>query len=88
MKLKFKHQAYQTNAVEAVADCFAGQSLTTGIQYRVDPGRAKPGGQQSLLEGNGFCNNKLALTLPCIAGQYPHRATPPKPAAFYSVGRQ
>jgi len=64
MKLKFKHQAYQTHAVEAVADCFAGQSLTTGIQYRVDPGRVKPGGQQSLLEGNGFCNNKLVLTLP------------------------
>ncbi len=66
MKLKFKHQAYQTNAVEAVADCFAGQSQTTGIQYRVDPGRVKPGGQQSLLDDNGFCNNKLALTLPCI----------------------
>ncbi len=66
MKLKFKHQAYQTHAVEAVADCFAGQSLTTGIQYRVDPGRVKPGAQQSLLDGNGFCNNKLALTLPCV----------------------
>lgn len=25
MKLKFKKQAYQTNAVEAVANCFAGQ---------------------------------------------------------------
>lgn len=25
MKLKFKKQAYQTSAVEAVADCFAGQ---------------------------------------------------------------
>lgn len=66
MKLKFKHQAYQTHAVEAVADCFAGQSLTSGIQYRVDPGRVKPGAQQSLLDGNGFCNNKLALTPPCI----------------------
>ncbi|MEE7625985.1 DEAD/DEAH box helicase family protein [Methylobacter sp. Wu8] len=66
MKLKFKHQAYQTHAVEAVADCFAGQSLTGGIQYRVDPGRVKPGAQQSLLDGNGFCNNKLALTPPCI----------------------
>ncbi len=66
MKLKFKHQAYQTRAVEAVADCFAGQSLATGIQYRVDPGRVKPGGQQSLLDDNGFSNNKLALTLPCV----------------------
>lgn len=37
-----------------MADCFAGQSLTTGIQYRVDPGRVKPGAQQSLLDDNGF----------------------------------
>ena len=43
MKLKFKKQAYQTNAVEAVVDCFAGQPPTSGIQYRVDPGRAKTG---------------------------------------------
>ena len=64
MKLKFKHQAYQTNAVEAVADCFAGQLLTSGIQYRVDPGRAKKGGQQSLLDESGFRNSEIALTLP------------------------
>jgi len=25
VKLKFKHQPYQTRAVQAVADCFAGQ---------------------------------------------------------------
>jgi len=25
MKLKFKKQGYQTHAVDAVADCFAGQ---------------------------------------------------------------
>ncbi len=64
MKLKFKHQAYQTQAVEAVADCFAGQLPTSGIQYRVDPGRAKKGGQQSLLDESGFRNSELALTLP------------------------
>ena len=40
MKLKFKKQAYQTNAVEAVADCFAGQPKREGLNYRVDPGRA------------------------------------------------
>ena len=27
MKLKFKKQSYQTHAVEAVADCFAGQPV-------------------------------------------------------------
>ena len=64
MKLKFKKQAYQTNAVEAVADCFAGQLPTSGIQYRVDPGLAKKGGQQSLLDESGFRNSELALTLP------------------------
>ncbi|WP_413856095.1 hypothetical protein [Candidatus Aalborgicola defluviihabitans] len=40
MKLKFKKQAYQTNAVVAVADCFAGQPKREGLNYRVDPGRA------------------------------------------------
>ena len=64
MKLKFKKQAYQTHAVEAVADCFAGQLPTSGIQYRVDPGRAKKGGQRSLLDESGFRNSEIALTLP------------------------
>lgn len=40
MKLKFKKQAYQTNAVEAVANCLAGQPKREGLSYRVDPGRA------------------------------------------------
>lgn len=40
MKLKFKKQAYQTNAVDAVADCFAGQPKREGLNYRIDPGRA------------------------------------------------
>ena len=47
MKLKFKKQAYQTNAVEAVANCFAGQPINSGIQYRVDPGRLNTGEQQT-----------------------------------------
>ncbi len=35
MKFKFKKQAYQTNAVESVADCFAGQPKNIGVQvYR------------------------------------------------------
>lgn len=65
MKLKFKKQAYQTHAVEAVADCFAGQPNTNGIKYRVDPGRTKAGGQQSLLDTNddsGFKNHDVALS--------------------------
>ena len=62
MKLKFKLQAYQTQAVEAVVDCFKGQPQTTGIQYRADPGIAKPRGQQSLLDDSGFRNSDVALT--------------------------
>ena len=43
MKLKFKVQPYQTSAVESVVDCFAGQVNTSGITYRIDPGRAAKG---------------------------------------------
>ena len=38
MKIKFKRQAFQTNAVDAIADCFLGQQRSTGIRYRIDPG--------------------------------------------------
>jgi len=31
MKLKFKVQPYQTNAVDSVVDCFAGQPMVSGI---------------------------------------------------------
>ena len=35
----FKVMEYQTNAVNAVVDCFQGQPHQTGFEYRVDPGR-------------------------------------------------
>ena len=62
MKLKFKNQTYQTQAVEAVVDCFKGQPPTTGIQYRADPGRTKKTAQQSLLDDSGFRNSDVVLT--------------------------
>ncbi|MBK7120795.1 MAG: DEAD/DEAH box helicase family protein [Comamonadaceae bacterium] len=64
MKLKFKKQAYQTNAVEAVADCFAGQPKREGLNYRMDPGRAVDANGQEVaaLETVGFKNADLALT--------------------------
>lgn len=40
MKLKFKNQAYQTRAVDAVVDCFKGQPNASGISYRIDPGHS------------------------------------------------
>lgn len=58
MKLKFKVQPYQTNAVNDVVDCFAGQPMTSGLTFRIDPGRKA---QASAFE-EGFKNADLALT--------------------------
>jgi type III restriction enzyme len=52
MKLKFKTQAYQTAAVQAVIDCFKGQvPHHGGVRYRFDPGsqKAAPAGPQGAL---------------------------------------
>lgn len=52
MKLKFKTQAYQTAAVQAVVDCFKGQvPHHGGVRYRLDPGIQKtaPASQQAAL---------------------------------------
>ena len=62
MKFKFKVQPYQTDAVEAVVDCFAGQPMTGGITYRIDPGRKA---QTSAFE-EGFKNADLQLTEPQV----------------------
>ncbi|HNO74981.1 MAG TPA: DEAD/DEAH box helicase family protein [Nitrosomonas mobilis] len=56
MKLKFKVQPYQTSAVESVVDCFAGQVNTSGITYRIDPGRGRLPFEQS-----GFKNADVQL---------------------------
>jgi len=63
MKLKFKKQAYQTDAVEAVVDCFSGQPTGNGIRYRIDPGRSEDAGGQtrSDLSVEGFKNADIAL---------------------------
>ncbi|MCF6238196.1 MAG: DEAD/DEAH box helicase family protein [Candidatus Marinimicrobia bacterium] len=65
MKLKFKKQAYQTRAVDAVVDCFKGQPNTAGISYRIDPGMDKANlkgyRQQSLIEESGFKNGDIFL---------------------------
>ena len=68
MKLKFKVQPYQTNAVESVVDCFAGQVNTLGIAYRIDPGvNKKLLAQGPTLPGmdielTGFKNADIQLT--------------------------
>src|SRR5690606_38196843 len=63
MKLKFKKQAYQTAAVDAVVDCFQGQPYLNGHSYRMDPGRQETQGGQMRADPDlpGFRNADLAL---------------------------
>ena len=59
MKLKFKVQPYQTNAVQSVVDCFAGQPKGEGPNYRIDLGVSDQDVDLDLYEG--FRNPDLAL---------------------------
>ena len=61
MKLKFKVQPYQTQAVDSVVECFSGQPCSSGITYRIDPG-VQQSGQAGLFEESGFKNSDLQLT--------------------------
>jgi len=65
MKLKFKTQAYQTAAVQAVVDCFKGQppASSAAVSYRIDPGKAKADGRSANLFSMdaGFKNADLVL---------------------------
>ena len=67
VKLKFKKQAYQTRAVDAVVNCFEGQPhAAAGFSYRIDPGVVEAGsrghGQERLFEESGFKNEDIVLT--------------------------
>lgn len=73
MRLQFKIQQYQTNAVNAVVDCFAGQPYFDGVKYRIDPGAQRTArmSEQEMLGGlepasaepeGGLRNAELALT--------------------------
>ena len=61
MKLQFKHQPYQQEAVDAVVESFAGQPKHTGISYRIDPGRAKKGMEPAHADA-GLANAEIQLT--------------------------
>jgi type III restriction enzyme len=63
MKLKFKHQAYQADAVRALVDCFQGQPKAGGSKYAIDPGRQAQGGFVALpgTEAEGFANASLGI---------------------------
>ena len=58
LKLQFKVQPYQTNAVNAVVDCFSGQPMVSGINYRIDPGSKR----QTSICDTGFKNADIALS--------------------------
>ena len=64
MKIKFKVQPYQTNAVASVVDCFSGQLFNDNISYRIDPGEVQKGEQyRTDAEYEGFKNTDLQLSL-------------------------
>ncbi len=62
--LKFKQLPYQTEAVNAVIDCFAGQPKQDMLSYRVDPGREvdKYGQTRSDFSLEGFKNAELVIS--------------------------
>ncbi|HEX9972158.1 MAG TPA: DEAD/DEAH box helicase family protein, partial [bacterium] len=66
MKLKFKKQAYQTLAVDAVVDCFKGQPNTSGISYRIDSGikqkDASGYSQRMVYDELGVKNTEMVLS--------------------------
>jgi restriction endonuclease len=63
MKLKFKHQSHQTDAVKAVVDCFAGQPMSRGFKYAIDPGRVPAAGAQAGLDKNYEPMEQLFATI-------------------------
>lgn len=67
MKIQFKKQQYQLDAVQAVVDCFKGQpKIALGaesVRYTIDPGRRHDaqGQQQADYQTAGFFNAKVVL---------------------------
>lgn len=67
MKIHFKSLQYQLDAVKAVTDCFAGQPLHQGNQYRIDQGvkvtPAKATPQASMFESDAFSEEEQVALL-------------------------
>jgi type III restriction enzyme len=66
MKLQFKVQQYQTEAVDAVVEVFAGQPKRDGVSYKIDPGMVSPVTAPTLFEtsttpDSGLRNTEIAL---------------------------
>lgn len=58
MKLKFKKQPYQLEAVAAVVDCFEGQPQRDNLAYRIDP----DGSELPNVQIAGFGNAGFAIS--------------------------
>ena len=65
MKIQFKKQKYQTEAVKAVVDCFAGQPNKNGIKYQIDPGVSKNAQETIDFEDyrTGFKNEDIVVNV-------------------------
>ncbi|CAK1755208.1 type III restriction enzyme [Vibrio crassostreae] len=58
MKLKFKHQKYQADSVQAIVDCFKGQLPNDAAsRYRMDPGVEKADHTGARQQKQGFDEN-------------------------------
>ena len=67
MKLQFKVQQYQTDAVDSVVEVFTGQPKHNGVSYRVDPGKVKPVANPGLFDASdtpeaGLRNAEIELS--------------------------
>ena len=61
VRLKFKVQGYQTDAVNSTCDVFDGQPFNDGAIYRIDPGKL-PDGVLDLLEDTGYRNAPFSIS--------------------------
>jgi type III restriction enzyme len=68
MKFRFKIQSYQSEAVQAVVDCFKGQPPQSGLRYRIDPGTVKTGQTIPMEMDEGFRNADLVLPFTSLSG--------------------
>jgi type III restriction enzyme len=80
MKLEFKTQAYQTAAVQAVWDCFAGQPPATveAMSFRIDPGTGRRGTADMFADG--FKNAGVKLSERHLLENIQKVAAAPEPA--------
>ena len=63
MKLKFKHQQFQTDAAKAVCDVFVGQPCQSGFRYLIDPGKTTKSAAPMFDAVQGYRNAPLVESM-------------------------